>query len=31
MMGDIGGFVEAVYVITFVLVSFYASKMFKAA
>lgn len=31
MMGDVGGFIEAIYVLSFIIVSFFASKMFKAA
>lgn len=31
MMGDVGGFIEAIYVTNFVIVSFYASRLFKAA
>mmetsp|Transcript_11685 Transcript_11685/g.14782 ORF Transcript_11685/g.14782 Transcript_11685/m.14782 type:complete len:117 (+) Transcript_11685:207-557(+) len=31
LMGDVGGFVEALYVLSFVSVSMFAQKMFKAA
>ena len=30
MIGDVGGFLEAIYVINFVLISLYATKVFKA-